>query len=76
MAMCAWLKSFIERLSWIQNMRLYERMRLEIDTGEVDEALETARGSVAPAAPEQYADVKPFDREAWAASNARPADKG
>lgn len=75
MAMCAWLKSFIERLPWIQNLRLYERMRLEIDTGEYDEALEAARRPVAPAAPEQYADVKPSDAQAWAGSNARRADE-
>lgn len=66
--MRAWFKSLIDRLPWIEDMRLQERMRQELDTGQFDEALEAAAREAAPAEPEPYSQVKPFDPDAWAVS--------
>jgi hypothetical protein len=72
----AWLKSLIDRLPWIEDMRMYERLRQELDTSQLDEALEAVAGKEAPAAPEPYPEVRPFDADSWAAGSPsnRPRD--
>lgn len=64
--MRAWFKSLIDRLPWIEDMRLQERMRQELDTGQFDEVLDAAAGEAEPAEQQPYSQVKPFDPDAWA----------
>ena len=65
--MLHWLTRPLQSFPWF-GRDPYEKLMHELDTGMFDSSLDTAAGDVAPAAPQRYADAKPFDAQAWASS--------
>jgi hypothetical protein len=73
--MLQWLTRVLRDFPWF-GRDPHERLMRELDTGMFDDAVEVAAaGNPAPAAQEQYAGVKPFDADAWAASRKADADR-
>jgi hypothetical protein len=61
-----WLRDVSDLFAWKRHP--VEQLVRELDEGLHDAVLLAEAGEQAPAAPEPYADVKPFDYQRWARS--------
>lgn len=53
------------RLGYVPTANEIENAMIVIDSGQLDEMLQQQAPQLQPADPELYADVKPFDHNAW-----------
>lgn len=66
--MFQWVERALVRFPWISRRDPCKKLMRELDKGQFDDSIDAAAGSVSPAEPEQYSDIKPFDPRAWAAA--------